>query len=125
MVHLVLSKAALGCSETWLRCRVICSWLEFNNVDVSACNSSKFRLLYTLLCRALHFLLGDSSSAFFFCRPDPGSSQIRLCLQVLKAVQKLARESTIMARETWEVLLLFLLQINDTLLAAPTVQGLC
>lgn len=61
----------------------------------------------------------------FSCRPDPGSSQIRLCLQVLKAVQKLARESTIMARETWEVLLLFLLQINDTLLAAPTVQGLC
>jgi len=46
-------------------------------------------------------------------------------LQVLKAVQKLARESTIMARETWEVLLLFLLQINDTLLAAPTVQGSC
>ncbi|XP_010193371.1 PREDICTED: ral GTPase-activating protein subunit beta-like, partial [Mesitornis unicolor] len=59
----------------------------------------------------------------FVPRPDPGSSQIRLCLQVLKAVQKLARESTIMARETWEVLLLFLLQINDTLLAAPTVQG--
>lgn len=29
-----------------------------------------------------------------------------------------------MARETWEVLLLFLLQINDTLLAAPTVQGI-
>lgn len=46
-------------------------------------------------------------------------------MQVLKAVQKLARESTIMARETWEVLLLFLLQINDTLLAAPTVQGSC
>ncbi|XP_037257587.1 ral GTPase-activating protein subunit beta isoform X3 [Falco biarmicus] len=59
----------------------------------------------------------------FVPRPDPGSSQMRLCLQVLKAVQKLAHESTIMARETWEVLLLFLLQINDTLLAAPTVQG--
>uniref|UniRef100_A0A8C0IVA9 Ral GTPase-activating protein subunit beta n=1 Tax=Chelonoidis abingdonii TaxID=106734 RepID=A0A8C0IVA9_CHEAB len=59
----------------------------------------------------------------FVPRQDPGSSQNRLCLQVLKAVQKLARESTIMARETWEVLLLFLLQINDTLLAAPTVQG--
>ena len=29
-----------------------------------------------------------------------------------------------MARETWEVLLLFLLQINDILLAPPTVQGL-
>ncbi|XP_061487702.1 ral GTPase-activating protein subunit beta isoform X2 [Rhineura floridana] len=59
----------------------------------------------------------------FVPRQDQGSSQIKLCLQVLKAVQKLARESTTMARETWEVLLLFLLQINDTLLAAPTVQG--
>ncbi|XP_025048876.1 ral GTPase-activating protein subunit beta isoform X3 [Alligator sinensis] len=59
----------------------------------------------------------------FVPRADPGSIQMRLCLQVLKAVQKLARESSIMARETWEILLLFLLQINDTLLAAPTVQG--
>lgn len=59
----------------------------------------------------------------FVPRQDQGSSQIKLCLQVLKAVQKLARESTTMVRETWEVLLLFLLQINDTLLAAPTVQG--
>lgn len=28
-----------------------------------------------------------------------------------------------MVRETWEVLLLFLLRINDTLLAPPTVGG--
>ncbi|XP_064420531.1 ral GTPase-activating protein subunit beta [Latimeria chalumnae] len=59
----------------------------------------------------------------FVPRSDNAASQIRLCLQVLTAVQKLARESTIMTRETWEVLLLFLLQINDTLLAAPTVTG--
>ncbi|KAH0619031.1 hypothetical protein JD844_018634 [Phrynosoma platyrhinos] len=59
----------------------------------------------------------------FVPRQDQSSSQIKLCLQVLRAVQKLARESTTMARETWEVLLLFLLQINDSLLAAPTVQG--
>ncbi|XP_072853155.2 ral GTPase-activating protein subunit beta isoform X4 [Pogona vitticeps] len=59
----------------------------------------------------------------FVPRQDQSSSQIKLCLQVLRAVQKLAHESTTMARETWEVLLLFLLQINDTLLAAPTVQG--
>uniref|UniRef100_A0A8C1KJV4 Ral GTPase-activating protein subunit beta n=1 Tax=Cyprinus carpio TaxID=7962 RepID=A0A8C1KJV4_CYPCA len=42
---------------------------------------------------------------------------------VLSAVQKLARDSSGMARETWEVLLLFLLRINDTLLAPPTVGG--
>ena len=48
----------------------------------------------------------------------------RLCQQVLTAVLKLARESgSGMARETWEVLLLFLLRINDTLLAPPTVGG--
>ncbi len=47
----------------------------------------------------------------------------KLCQQVLSAVQKLARDSNGMARETWEVLLLFLLRINDTLLAPPTVGG--
>ncbi|XP_043946127.1 ral GTPase-activating protein subunit beta isoform X2 [Protopterus annectens] len=56
-------------------------------------------------------------------RPDNSHNQIRLCLQVLMAVQKLARESVIMTRETWEVLLLFLLQINDALLAPPTAAG--
>ncbi|KAM9296042.1 ral GTPase-activating protein subunit beta [Gastrophryne carolinensis] len=59
----------------------------------------------------------------FVPRQEQIGNQIRLCLQVLRAVQKLARDSTNMARETWEVLLLFLLQINDTLLAAPTVSG--
>ncbi|XP_053568269.1 ral GTPase-activating protein subunit beta isoform X3 [Bombina bombina] len=59
----------------------------------------------------------------FVPRHEQVSSQIRLCLQVLRSIQKLARDSTHMARETWEVLLLFLLQINDTLLAAPTVAG--
>uniref|UniRef100_A0A8D0ASA5 Ral GTPase-activating protein subunit beta n=1 Tax=Sander lucioperca TaxID=283035 RepID=A0A8D0ASA5_SANLU len=58
----------------------------------------------------------------FVPRPDHHSlNHIRLCQQVLTAVQKLARESVSMVRETWEVLLLFLLRINDTLLAAPTV----
>uniref|UniRef100_A0A8C7Z4B9 Ral GTPase activating protein non-catalytic subunit beta n=1 Tax=Oryzias sinensis TaxID=183150 RepID=A0A8C7Z4B9_9TELE len=51
----------------------------------------------------------------------PSLNHIRLCQQVLTAVQKLARESVSMVRETWEVLLLFLLRINDTLLAPPTV----
>uniref|UniRef100_A0A3Q3IWP6 Rap-GAP domain-containing protein n=1 Tax=Monopterus albus TaxID=43700 RepID=A0A3Q3IWP6_MONAL len=58
----------------------------------------------------------------FVPRPEQHSlNHIRLCQQVLTAVQKLARESVSMARETWEVLLLFLLRINDTLLAPPTV----
>ncbi|XP_041060503.1 ral GTPase-activating protein subunit beta isoform X8 [Carcharodon carcharias] len=59
----------------------------------------------------------------FVPRLEYAHNQITLCLRVLAAVQKLARESANMSRETWEVLLLFLLQINDTLLAAPTVPG--
>ncbi|XP_010874093.3 ral GTPase-activating protein subunit beta isoform X2 [Esox lucius] len=58
----------------------------------------------------------------FLPRPEQHSlSHIRLCQQVLTAVQKLARESVSMVRETWEVLLLLLLRINDTLLAPPTI----
>ncbi|XP_046880746.1 LOW QUALITY PROTEIN: ral GTPase-activating protein subunit beta-like [Hypomesus transpacificus] len=60
----------------------------------------------------------------FLPRPEHYSPMhFRLCQQVLTAVQKLARESGCMARDTWEVLLLFLLRINDTLLAPPTVGG--
>ncbi|KAG7478385.1 hypothetical protein MATL_G00079760 [Megalops atlanticus] len=60
----------------------------------------------------------------FLPRPEHYSpNHFRLCQQVLAAVQKLARESGSMVRETWEVLLLFLLRINDTLLAPPTVGG--
>uniref|UniRef100_A0A8B9LEN2 Ral GTPase-activating protein subunit beta n=1 Tax=Astyanax mexicanus TaxID=7994 RepID=A0A8B9LEN2_ASTMX len=60
----------------------------------------------------------------FLPRPEQFSPMhFRLCQQVLSAVQKLARDSSSMARETWEVLLLFLLRINDTLLAPPTVGG--
>ncbi|KAL0977874.1 hypothetical protein UPYG_G00162460 [Umbra pygmaea] len=61
----------------------------------------------------------------FMPRPEHYSPMhFRLCQQVLTAVQKLAREAGGgMSRETWEVLLLFLLRINDTLLAPPTVGG--
>ncbi|XP_059426342.1 ral GTPase-activating protein subunit beta-like isoform X2 [Carassius carassius] len=60
----------------------------------------------------------------FLPRPEHFSLvHFKLCQQVLSAVQKLARDSNSMARETWEVLFLFLLRINDTLLAPPTVGG--
>ncbi|TRY57786.1 hypothetical protein DNTS_012048 [Danionella cerebrum] len=60
----------------------------------------------------------------FLPRPENSSLvHLKLCQQVLSTVQKLARDSSAMARETWEVLLLFLLRINDTLLAPPTVGG--
>ncbi|XP_064621960.1 ral GTPase-activating protein subunit beta-like isoform X5 [Lineus longissimus] len=44
------------------------------------------------------------------------------CHRVLRTVQHVANDSTIMTRETWETLLKFLLAINDTLLATPTVK---
>uniref|UniRef100_A0A3Q2ZWK8 Ral GTPase-activating protein subunit beta n=1 Tax=Kryptolebias marmoratus TaxID=37003 RepID=A0A3Q2ZWK8_KRYMA len=52
---------------------------------------------------------------------EPNMYKLLVFSQVLTAVQKLARESVSMVRETWEVLLLFLLRINDTLLAPPSV----
>lgn len=86
-----------------------------------------------LLLFSLHFLSDSFSLSDFLPVPsfqtpsrlDQHSlNHIRLCQQVLTAVQKLARESVSMVRETWEVLLLFLLRINDTLLAPPTVGGI-
>uniref|UniRef100_A0A8C7TTK0 Ral GTPase-activating protein subunit beta n=1 Tax=Oncorhynchus mykiss TaxID=8022 RepID=A0A8C7TTK0_ONCMY len=66
-------------------------------------------------------ILKHLHNLFLPSRDDQGCS-LDKC--VLTAVQKLARESGGgMARETWEVLLLFLLRINDTLLAPPTVGG--
>lgn len=78
-----------------------------------------------LVTAAYLFFLTPHFKRFLFPpRPEQHSlNHIRLCQQVLTAVQKLARESLSMVRETWEVLLLFLLHINDTLLAPPTVGG--
>uniref|UniRef100_A0A4W5QTX3 Ral GTPase-activating protein subunit beta n=1 Tax=Hucho hucho TaxID=62062 RepID=A0A4W5QTX3_9TELE len=80
-----------------------------------------YRLLFIkVVPNSLYLHLPPSS-----LRPEHYSPMhFRLCQQVLTAVLKLARESgSGMARETWEVLLLFLLRINDTLLAPPTVGG--
>ncbi|KAI1897030.1 hypothetical protein AGOR_G00078920 [Albula goreensis] len=60
----------------------------------------------------------------FLPRPEQHAlAQLHLCQQVLVTVQKLARESTSMVRETWEGLILFLLRVSDTLLAPPIMGG--
>lgn len=41
---------------------------------------------------------------------------------MLRTLQQVAHESQILDTDTWETLLLFLLAINDTLLAPPTVK---
>nr|CAD7256268.1 unnamed protein product [Timema shepardi] len=56
-------------------------------------------------------------------RADTINRQALLCHRVLRTLQHLAQVSNCLTRETWEALLLFLLAINDTLLAPPTVKG--
>ncbi len=99
-------------------CYVILHKSLITDVTYNACCFlCTFSLVSSL---SLHFKHFTSPS-----RPEQHSlNHIRLCQQVLTAVQKLARESVSMVRETWEVLLLFLLRINDTLLAPPTVGGM-
>ncbi|KAM4582558.1 ral GTPase-activating protein subunit beta [Fundulus diaphanus] len=59
--------------------------------------------------------------SLFLPRSDQVSPVHRsLCQQVLCSVQSLARESSVMSRETWETLLHFLLRINHTVLTPPT-----
>lgn len=79
------------------------------------------------------FCLFLLSSPYFFLNSCFPNSHLRsdqanpvylsLCQQVLGAVKSLARESTVMSRDTWEILLHFLLRINHAMLAPPTTAG--
>lgn len=53
---------------------------------------------------------------------DTINRQALLCHRVLRALQRVAQSSQILTRETWESLLLFLLAINEILLAPPIVK---
>lgn len=48
--------------------------------------------------------------------------QAVLCHRVLRTLQHVAQSSQKLTGETWEALLLFLLAINEVLLAPPTVK---
>lgn len=48
--------------------------------------------------------------------------QVVLCHRVLRTMHKVAQTSTRLSRDTWEALLLFLLAINEILLAPPLVK---
>ena len=50
--------------------------------------------------------------------------QALLCHRVLRAIEAVAKESSILTRDTWETLLKFLLAANDSLLSPPTEKGL-
>ncbi|XP_071504740.1 ral GTPase-activating protein subunit beta-like [Diadema antillarum] len=51
------------------------------------------------------------------------NKQAVLCHRVLRSVQSVATESIVMTKHTWEVLLRFLLSINNTLLSPPLETG--
>lgn len=58
-----------------------------------------------------------------FLGADIINRQALYCHRVLRTIEAVAQESTLIDRETWDALLLFLLAINDTLLAPPSVPG--
>lgn len=60
----------------------------------------------------------------FFLGADIINRQALYCHRVLRTIETVAQESTVINRETWDALLLFLLAVNDTLLAPPSVPGM-
>lgn len=62
----------------------------------------------------------------FVPRKDEGIDAINrqavLCHRVLRTLQHLAQASRVLVRETWDVLLLFLISVNDTLLSPPNLK---
>ena len=62
-------------------------------------------------------------SSYLMLDPDLVNKQALLCHRVLRAIEAMAKESTVLTRETWEVLLKFLLASNDQLLSPPTEKG--
>ena len=60
----------------------------------------------------------------FFTAVDMINRQAVLCHRVLRTIQNVVVNSTLLDEETWQSLLLFLLAINDSLLAPPTIPGI-
>jgi len=69
-------------------------------------------------------LFCTDSLFYFILGTDTINRQAVLCHRVLRTLHDLSRTSKIIEPETWEALLLFLLAINDALLAPPTVKGI-
>lgn len=53
---------------------------------------------------------------------DTINRQAVLCHRVLRTLQQIARSSLNLEKETWDSLLLFLIGINDALLAPPATR---
>ncbi|XP_074641925.1 ral GTPase-activating protein subunit beta-like [Tubulanus polymorphus] len=107
---------------------VYCEWLYALHASPKPCVPTPVHDDPNKYCQTmLHHLYN-----LFIPRSDAGMSnnirqeyvkrQTVLCHRVLRTLQTVAPASNILSRETWEVLLKFLLAINDTLLAPPKVK---
>ncbi|XP_071834992.1 ral GTPase-activating protein subunit beta-like isoform X2 [Apostichopus japonicus] len=100
---------------------VYCEWLAVLTIPHQSLPSPLFRdpnLYAQKICQ--HFVN-------LFKVKDQGdtdlSKQVVLCHRVLRTIQSVASSSNLMSRETWEVLLKFMLTINSNLLSPPLEQG--
>ncbi|KAF5302204.1 hypothetical protein FQA39_LY10243 [Lamprigera yunnana] len=79
-----------------------------------------------IITHCYHLFLPREGEDWAFLYQDIGQDVINrqavLCHRVLRTLQQVAQESKILAMQTWESLLLFLLAINDTLLSPPSVK---
>lgn len=60
---------------------------------------------------------------FIVVGSDVINKQAVLCHRVLRTLQQLTQTAKNIENDTWQTMLLFLLTINDTLLAPPTIKG--
>ncbi|XP_055376413.1 ral GTPase-activating protein subunit beta isoform X13 [Condylostylus longicornis] len=110
---------------------VYCEWMTALHPNPKICVPKPIIEDPNMYCRKIinHFhnlFVPRHGEIFTFLYLDYGTDVINrqtvLCHRVLRTLQQTAQISQIIERETWEVLLLFLLAINDILLAPPTVK---
>ena len=71
----------------------------------------------------IHLIVSRIPKQNIFSAQETIHKQAVLCHRVLRRIQDVVQQSRIMDRVTWEALLVFLLAINDALLAPPAVKG--
>ncbi|XP_056640565.1 ral GTPase-activating protein subunit beta isoform X3 [Diorhabda sublineata] len=101
---------------------IYCEWLTTLLLNPKICVPKPLLDDPNIYCRKI---IGHLRYLFI---PRKGESfdiihrQAVLCHRVLRTLQQIAHESKILETVTWEILLLFLLDINHTLLSPPSVK---
>lgn len=92
---------------------LLCIFFWCKRLPFCVCLQLKTTLIEYLI--RLHLIVSSIA-------PDVINRQAVLCHRVLRTLQQAAQSSQKLTSETWESLLLFLLAINEVLLAPPTVK---